>query len=51
MSNFMDNLRQLLYVVCVTGILTAFCYMIRWAVCTAFGWDWLLHDEEDGDDE
>lgn len=49
----LENLRQLLYVVCVTVILTIQLFGLWRLLCFALGWDYLVEDEgeEDGDGE
>ena len=46
--DFWDNVRQLLYVICLTGLFTAFIMMIRWAILAAYGPAGALHEEDGG---
>jgi len=51
MSNFMENLRQLLLVVYEAGMIAALIEIIRRALLSACNLEWLLGDGEDKDDE
>jgi uncharacterized membrane protein len=51
MGNFIENLRQLVYMMCVVGILSLWLGGLWWFICQICGWDYLVDDEEDGEDE
>lgn len=50
MIEFLENLRQLIFVMHMTGLIVIALYAAAWLVYSAIGCEYLLHDSGDEED-